>query len=290
MRPGRTTAGQKMAGMSRPPIWMSQPGIMRTAPSSQPMYQSGWAAVVASHGRYGPVEPHRVDLDEGGERGADAADQQQVAGGAQRVGRHHRRADDDAVAAALRPGTACGAAATAGRGERRAARRSPPAAGRCAPGRRGAIRPADGNSPPNRSVASAGPTKRDRLGDGEGDAQAGAGEQVVGQRVAEEAVHADQEHQAHADDEVDAARPPVRRGQEHAQHVDDQGADEDERRPVVHLPHQQAGGHVQAEVRAPSRRRWTSRCRAAARRSPGRRPAPPTPGRTAPGRCRSRPG
>ena len=51
MRPGRTTAGQKMAGMSRPPIWMSQPGIMRTAPSSQPMYQSGCAAVVASHGR-----------------------------------------------------------------------------------------------------------------------------------------------------------------------------------------------------------------------------------------------
>ena len=48
------TAGQKMAGMSRPPIWMSQPGIMRTAPSSQPMYQSGCAAVVASQGRYGP--------------------------------------------------------------------------------------------------------------------------------------------------------------------------------------------------------------------------------------------
>ena len=52
--PGRITAGQKMAGMSSPPIWMSQPGIIRTAPSSQPMYQSGWAAVVASQARYGP--------------------------------------------------------------------------------------------------------------------------------------------------------------------------------------------------------------------------------------------
>ena len=48
IRPGRITAGQKMAGSRKPPIWMSQPGNMRTAPSSQPMYQSGCADVVAS--------------------------------------------------------------------------------------------------------------------------------------------------------------------------------------------------------------------------------------------------
>ena len=54
IRPGSTTAGQKMAGMSSPPIWMSQPGMRRTPPSSQPMYQSGCAAVVASQARYGP--------------------------------------------------------------------------------------------------------------------------------------------------------------------------------------------------------------------------------------------
>ena len=45
MMPGKTTAGRKTSsGTVWPQKASSQDGMMRRAPSSQPMYQSGWTA------------------------------------------------------------------------------------------------------------------------------------------------------------------------------------------------------------------------------------------------------
>ena len=156
------------------------------------------------------VEPHRVDLHEGAERGADAGDQQEVAGGAQGVGRHHRRADDGAVAPSrprelrvpLQPEQAEVRAEQAGDGRRQQEDVHRVDAGDEAAGRELAAEQQRGQRRPH---------ERDRLRDGEGDAQAGAREQVVGQRVAHEPVQADEDQQGDADEPVDAARPPVRR-------------------------------------------------------------------------------
>ena len=90
--------------------------------------------------------------------------------------------------------------------------------------------------------------QRHGLGDRVGDAQAGARQQVVGQRVAEHAIDADQDEQAQPDDPVQASRTAVGAGEEHAQQVQDERRDEDQRGPVVHLADEQTGAHVEAEV------------------------------------------
>ena len=110
------------------------------------------------------------------------------------------------------------------------------------------IRASLGNAPPNMIEASQGPTSGIDLGDGVGDAQAGAGEQVVGQRVAEDAVEDDQQEQGEAHHPVDHARTPVGAGEEHAEEVQTERAGEHQGGPVVHLPHEQTGPHVEAQV------------------------------------------
>ena len=42
--PGAAPPGKKTFGIMWPGRWSSQEGISRSAPSSQPMYQSGWTA------------------------------------------------------------------------------------------------------------------------------------------------------------------------------------------------------------------------------------------------------
>ena len=111
-----------------------------------------------------------------------------------------------------------------------------------------AMMPLVGNWPPNRSDAIVGPRNgidsvieyatRSPVPDS----------RSSGMRVAHEPVEADQEQQREADEPVDAPRPAIGAGEEHAQQVDHEGADEHERRPVVHLAHQQAGAHVEAQV------------------------------------------
>ncbi len=54
MTPARSTAGKNGLGTSKPKARNSHPGITRSAPSSQPMYQSGWLAELTSAGRNGP--------------------------------------------------------------------------------------------------------------------------------------------------------------------------------------------------------------------------------------------
>ena len=52
--PGTTTPGMKAAGMVIPRITGSKGGKIRSAPSSQPTYQSGWAGDDTVAGSKGP--------------------------------------------------------------------------------------------------------------------------------------------------------------------------------------------------------------------------------------------
>src|SRR5918999_1457886 len=57
-RPGSTTPGMNVDGIVTPKIVGSIGGKSRMAPSSQPMYQSGWAGaltVVGSNGPYSQI-------------------------------------------------------------------------------------------------------------------------------------------------------------------------------------------------------------------------------------------
>ena len=90
--------------------------------------------------------------------------------------------------------------------------------------------------------------ERDRLHDREGDPDAGARDEVVGERVAEEAVENGEDEHRRADDPVQLPGPAERPGEEHTEHVDDDRTDEDVRRPVVHLAHEQAAADREADV------------------------------------------
>ncbi len=79
------------------------------------------------------------------------------------------------------------------------------------------------------------------------EADAGAGEQVVRQRVAHEPVEHAEEQQQRAEDPVDLAGLAERAGEEHAQHVREHRGDEDDRGPVVDLAHQEAAAHLEAD-------------------------------------------
>ncbi len=90
--------------------------------------------------------------------------------------------------------------------------------------------------------------ERDRHHDGVRGAQTGAGQRVVGQRVAGEALQHRQHEQRHADDPVDFPGPAEGAGEEDAEQVDADGGDEDQCGPVVDLPDQQSAPHVEADA------------------------------------------
>ena len=94
------------------------------------------------------------------------------------------------------------------------------------------------------------PRARDRYRqrDGVGDAQTGAGELVVEERVAGEPVEDREDQQRHADHPVDLTRPAEGAREEDASEVHDDRGEEQQRGPVVDLAHRQAGAHVEAEV------------------------------------------
>ena len=92
------------------------------------------------------------------------------------------------------------------------------------------------------------PHQRDRLGDGEGDPQACPRQQVVGQRVAGEPVEDGQDQHGDADHPVELPGLAEGAAEEHPAEVDDDGGDEHQRRPVVHLAHDEPGPHREAEV------------------------------------------
>ncbi len=90
--------------------------------------------------------------------------------------------------------------------------------------------------------------QRDRQRDRVGDGQAHPAEQVVGQRVAGEALEHARGQQPDAQQPRELARAPVGGGEEHAQEVHDHRGDEDERGPVVGLAHEQPAGDRRGEV------------------------------------------
>ena len=74
------------------------------------------------------------------------------------------------------------------------------------------------------------------------------GEQVVDQRIPEVALEQGEDQHRQAEVVGQVARLAERTGEEDAQHVQDDRGDEDIGRPVVRLPHQQAGAHLEREV------------------------------------------
>ncbi|MBG9887282.1 hypothetical protein ABE10_12235, partial [Bacillus toyonensis] len=90
-----------------------------------------------------------------------------------------------------------------------------------------------------------GADQRDALDHSVDDAEAVAGEQVVGERVPGEALGHGQDEQDEPDDPVQLTRLAERAGEEHAQHVDADPGDEHERRPVMDLTDQKAAAQVE---------------------------------------------
>src|ERR1022692_309273 len=93
-----------------------------------------------------------------------------------------------------------------------------------------------------------GPDDRDGLHDAFEDPQAGPGQQVVGERVAEQALQHAERQQHEPDQPVDLAGLAVGAGEEEPQHVREDRRHEQVRCPVVDLAHQQAAADVEADV------------------------------------------
>jgi hypothetical protein len=80
------------------------------------------------------------------------------------------------------------------------------------------------------------------------EADAGAGQQVVRERVAHEALEHAQHQQREAEEPVDLAGLAERAGEEHPQQVAHDRGHEQDRRPVVNLAHEQPAADVEADV------------------------------------------
>jgi hypothetical protein len=88
---------------------------------------------------------------------------------------------------------------------------------------------------------------RDRHHHAVGNREPHPGEQVVGQRVAAEALQDRQPEHGQSDEVIDVAGLAEGGGEEDPHEVDDDRGDEHERRPVMGLAQKQAGGDVEGE-------------------------------------------
>ena len=95
--------------------------------------------------------------------------------------------------------------------------------------------------------AQIGADDRYRLDDAVGDAKAGAGEQVVGKRVAGEAFEKTERHEPDADEPVRLTRLAERTGEEDAAAVRHDRRHEQQRGPVVDLPDEQTTADVERD-------------------------------------------
>ena len=80
------------------------------------------------------------------------------------------------------------------------------------------------------------------------EADTGAGEQVVRERVTGESGEHAEDEQQEAEQPVDLTRLAERTREEDAHHVHEHGREEDQRRPVVDLPDQQTTAHIEGDV------------------------------------------
>ena len=92
-----------------------------------------------------------------------------------------------------------------------------------------------------------GADERDALDHAVDDAEAVARQQVVGERVAGEALGHREDEEDEADDPVELARLAECTGEEDAQHVHADAGDEDERGPVVDLAYEQTAADVERQ-------------------------------------------
>jgi hypothetical protein len=92
------------------------------------------------------------------------------------------------------------------------------------------------------------PDERDGLDDGVHHPEAGARQEVVGQGVAGEALEHDRQQEEQTDDPVEFTGAAEGTGEEDAAQMEGDGGHEDDRGPVVDLPHDQAGPHVEGDV------------------------------------------
>ena len=228
----------------------SQPGKMRRAPSSQPDVPVGLGAGGGRRrlgGVVGPVQPHGVDLGQAAEGGDHPGDDEEQADGLGCVRRPQVRALDVVLGAArsselgvlLAPQDGQVGAEEAGDGRRQQEHVEDEEAG---------DELGVGELATEEQEGQPLPRHRDGQGDRVAHPHTRAREQVVEQGVPEEAVHHRQDEQGHADDPVELPGPAERPGEEHPAHVHDQGGEEDQGGPVVHLAHDQAGPHLEADV------------------------------------------
>lgn len=221
-------------------------GARRRAPSAKPMYQSG--CVPAETGRVvRAVVPDRVDLEEGRDQHDGAEDDEQVAAHLGHVDRHHRVAHDVVVRAA-------------GAGELRVLvddhqhqvhddqrdhqHRQQQDVQR--------VEAADdvGARELSAEQEEGGPRadQGEALDHSVDDAETVTREQVVGQRVAGEALGHREDEEDETDHPVQLARLAERTGEEHAEHVHADAGDEHQSRPVVDLADQKATAQVEGDV------------------------------------------
>ena len=182
----------------------------------------------------GPEQPHRVDLEERAHRGDDAGDQEHQADRLHGERRPDALTDDVALRRAGPVNWVCFWRQTSirwtaeqaddgGRDQQDVHRIEAPDDVRARP-----VAAED-------QVDEAFTDEGDRQDDGVGDAQAGARQQVVRQRVAGEPGRQREHQHQHADDPVDLPWSAERPGEEDARHVEGDRADEHQRCPVVHL-------------------------------------------------------
>ena len=198
-------------------------------------------------GVVGTEAPHRVDRHQPAHEGRDAEHHEEVPSGLRGVDRHHRVADDVLVGAA-RAGPLGVLLVDEQHHVRPDEREQQPGDEQHV----GDVEPGDdqvaGELAAEEEERHVGAHHRGGLDQPVGDAEPGARQQVVGQRVAGEPLQDAQQQQHAADQPVDLARLAEGSGDEHADEVDEHRRDEQHRCPVVHLPHQQTGTHVEGDV------------------------------------------
>ena len=190
--------------------------------------------------------PDRVDLRERGQQGEHAEDEEEERAGLDREVRVHGLADDVALGAAL--ARHLGVLLVHHQEQVRADQRQQQA---------GDQQHVDDVEPDHELGAGELPAEqeerqvradhRDTHQHALGDPHAGAGQQVVRHRVAEEALEDAEGEQAQPDQPVGLARLAVGPGEEDPQQVAEDRGQEQVRRPVVDLPHEQAAAHVEAD-------------------------------------------
>ena len=105
-----------------------------------------------------------------------------------------------------------------------------------------------GNSPPKTKNSAPGADDRDGADQAVHEAQAGARQQVVGQGVPGEAGDQGHGQQPDTDQPVHLTRLAEGACEEDAQHVHEGRGDEQQGRPVVDLPDEEAAAHVEGDV------------------------------------------